>query len=257
MKQGMSNLILLANYQLPAAKDSKNQNVLLLWRGGVVGIITVQLHSTMPELSLCAGSNPACNVSKIGDGENLCQWSPLEIRLTVFGRSNIPQKQFIIILIITNFRNPTFLDFCSETCKHSREILRSQPTADASYTFRRKLDKSSHNTSNQETRGFLKKCKLCDSSHHRSKRSAYEKVCYVYNKKNYFKVYSQRVGKIVYEIERDETDDRFYQSDYEFFIETITITNSLHINQIKNENSDRSIILPSNGAPVWYKTDTS
>ena len=55
MNQGMSNLILLANYQLPAAKDSKNQNVLLLWRGGVVGIITVQLHSTMPELSLCAG----------------------------------------------------------------------------------------------------------------------------------------------------------------------------------------------------------
>ena len=40
MNQGMSNLILLANYQLPAAKDSKNQNVLLLWRGGVVGIIT-------------------------------------------------------------------------------------------------------------------------------------------------------------------------------------------------------------------------
>ena len=73
MNQGMSNLILLANYQLPAAKDSKNQNVLLLWRGGVVGIITVQLHSTMPELSLCAGSNPARNVSKIGDGEDLCQ----------------------------------------------------------------------------------------------------------------------------------------------------------------------------------------
>ena len=109
---------------------------------------------------------------------------------------------------------------------------------------------SSHNTSNQETRSFLKKCKLCDSSHRRRKRSAYGKVCYVYNKKNYFKVYSQRVGKIVHEIERDEPDDRFYQSDYEFFIETITITNSLHINQIKNENSDRSIILPSNGAPV-------
>ena len=32
----------------------------------------------------------------------------------------------------------------------------------------------------------------------------------VYNKKNYFNVYSQRVGKIVYEIERDESDDRFY-----------------------------------------------
>ena len=90
------------------------------------------------------------------------------------------KKQFIIILIITNFSNPTFLDFCSETCKHAREIFRSQPTADTSYTFRRKLDKSSHNTSNQETRGFLRKCKLCDSSHRRSKRSAYGNVCYYF-----------------------------------------------------------------------------
>ena len=35
------------------------------------------------------------------DGENLWQWSRLEIRLNTFRRSSISQKQFIIIIIIT------------------------------------------------------------------------------------------------------------------------------------------------------------
>ena len=37
----------------------------------VVVITTTQLHSTKPELRLCAGSNPACGVSEIRDGEDL------------------------------------------------------------------------------------------------------------------------------------------------------------------------------------------
>ena len=53
-----------------------------------------------PELRFCAGSNPARGVSEIRDGEDLWQWSRLEIRLNVFRRSTIPQKQFIIIIII-------------------------------------------------------------------------------------------------------------------------------------------------------------
>ena len=57
------------------------------------------LHSTKPELRFCAGSNPACGMSEIHDGENLWQWSRLEIRLTAFRRSTIPQKQFIIIIM--------------------------------------------------------------------------------------------------------------------------------------------------------------
>ena len=67
-----------------------------LWRYGVVVITTAQLHSTKPELKFCAGSNPARGVSEIRDGEDLWQWSQLEIRLNAFSRSTIPQKQFII-----------------------------------------------------------------------------------------------------------------------------------------------------------------
>ena len=55
-----------------------------LWRCGAVVITTAQLHSTKPEL----------------DGEDLWQWSRLEIRLNTFRRSTIPQKQFIIIIFI-------------------------------------------------------------------------------------------------------------------------------------------------------------
>ena len=74
--------------------------MVIMWRHGVVVITTAQLHSTKPELKFCAGSNPARGVSEIRDGEDLWQWSRLEIRLNVFRRSTIPQKQFIIIIII-------------------------------------------------------------------------------------------------------------------------------------------------------------
>ena len=42
-----------------------------MWRRGVVVITTAKLHSTKPELRLCAGSNPARGVSEIRDGEDL------------------------------------------------------------------------------------------------------------------------------------------------------------------------------------------
>ena len=38
---------------------------------GVVVSTTAQLHSTKPELRLCAGSNPAHGVSEIRNGEDL------------------------------------------------------------------------------------------------------------------------------------------------------------------------------------------
>ena len=69
---------------------------------GVVVITAAQLHSTKPELRFCTGSNPARGVSKIDDGEDLWQWSRLEIRLNAFRWSTKPQKQFIIIIIITS-----------------------------------------------------------------------------------------------------------------------------------------------------------
>ena len=67
---------------------------------GVVVITTAHLHSTKPEIRFCAGSNPTCSVSEIRDGEDLWQWSRLEIRLNAFRWSTVPQKQFIIIVII-------------------------------------------------------------------------------------------------------------------------------------------------------------
>ena len=69
-----------------------------MWRRGAVVVATAQLHSTKSELRFCAGSNPARGVSEIRDGENLWQWSRLEIKLNAFRRSAIPQKQFIIII---------------------------------------------------------------------------------------------------------------------------------------------------------------
>ena len=65
---------------------------------GVVVITTAQLHSTKPEPRFCWGSNPACGVSEIGDGNDLWQWSRFEIKLNAFRRATIPQKQFIIIV---------------------------------------------------------------------------------------------------------------------------------------------------------------
>ena len=69
-------------------------------RRGVVVITTAQLHSTKPEIRFCAGSNPTRGMSEIRDGQDLRQWSRLEMRLNAFRRSTIPQKQFVTIIII-------------------------------------------------------------------------------------------------------------------------------------------------------------
>ena len=66
---------------------------------GVVVISTAQLHSTKSELRFCAGSNLACSMSVIRDGEDLWQRSQLEIRLNAFHWLTIPQKQLIIIFM--------------------------------------------------------------------------------------------------------------------------------------------------------------
>ena len=57
---------------------------------------TAQFYSTKPELRFCTGSNTACGMSEIGDGEDLRQWLRLEIRLNAFCWPTIPHKQFII-----------------------------------------------------------------------------------------------------------------------------------------------------------------
>ena len=62
----------------------------------VVVITNAQFHSNKLQFRFCAGSNPALTVSETRDGEDLWQWSGLEIRPNAFRRLTLPQKQFII-----------------------------------------------------------------------------------------------------------------------------------------------------------------
>ena len=55
--------------------------------------------NTVWKLRFCADSNPSCNVSEIWDGENLWQWSWLEVRLNdlrLNKTKTIYHHQFII-----------------------------------------------------------------------------------------------------------------------------------------------------------------
>ena len=42
-----------------------------MWHHGVLVIATTQLNSTKPKPSFCEGSNSACSMSKIRNGEDL------------------------------------------------------------------------------------------------------------------------------------------------------------------------------------------
>ena len=63
---------------------SWKHSIYILGHGDVVVITTTQICPTKPELRLSAGSNPAHDVSKIPNDDDLWQWSRLEIRLNVF-----------------------------------------------------------------------------------------------------------------------------------------------------------------------------
>ena len=69
---------------------------------GVVVITTAQLHSSKPKLRFCAGLNPAYGMSEIRDGEDLWQWSRLEIKIRL-SSVNHTTKQFIISVEIICF----------------------------------------------------------------------------------------------------------------------------------------------------------
>ena len=95
----------------------------ILWRRGVVVITTAQLHSTELELRFCAGSSPARGVPEIRDGENLWQWSRLEIRLNTFRRSTTPQKQLIIIINSSSFVNLMAANYSTNYQNTMRRII--------------------------------------------------------------------------------------------------------------------------------------
>ena len=68
----------------------------LKWHHGVMIITTTQLHLTKAEFRFCTGSNPACDMLDIPNGEDLWQWSQLEIRLNAFHRSTILQNSSLL-----------------------------------------------------------------------------------------------------------------------------------------------------------------
>ena len=62
-----------------------------------------------------------------------------------------------------------------ETRKHACKILRTETTTNIIEFFKKKLNKSSHNTHNHNKRDFVRTCTFCDSSHLQGKYPAYEK----------------------------------------------------------------------------------
>ena len=71
---------------------NRNESTLAtLWQYGVVVITIAHLHSTKPEFRFSADSNLAHSMLKICDGEDLWQWSWLQIRLNACRWSTIPQ----------------------------------------------------------------------------------------------------------------------------------------------------------------------
>ena len=95
---------------------------------------------------------------------------------------------------------------------------------------------------------------ICNSSHPQGRCPAYGKVSYIC-KKNTISNFAVVLIKCIWNWKRRIrwTPD---QNDYGFFIGAVNIHNSARINQIKNENFDWSITLPSNGISVSYKIDT-
>ena len=65
----------------------------------VLHIVNFLLMKTFSNI-FCYQYYSPCRVSEIRDGEDLWQWSWMEVRVNAFRRSTIPQKQFIIIIII-------------------------------------------------------------------------------------------------------------------------------------------------------------
>ena len=68
----LGNLLLSTQTMLQKKKNNKEQiQKEQMWYHDLMVITTVQLHSTKPKLSFCAGSNSACGVSEIHDGDDL------------------------------------------------------------------------------------------------------------------------------------------------------------------------------------------
>ena len=113
-----------------------------MWCFGVVVMTTAQLHSAKLELRTCTGLNPARGVSEICDGEDLWQWSQLEITLKLLSLVNHTKKiinhhhlyhiwacthiftiQFSSSRTAVFFKKYVLKNFIKFTQKHLRRIL--------------------------------------------------------------------------------------------------------------------------------------
>ena len=142
-----------------------------------------------------------------------------------------------------------------ETCKHAREILKSNETIDLHKILKHSKSRSQASAPATE---IIKKCKFCENSDHHGKCPAYGKVCHNCNRKNHFKKYCPRNRKTLQEIEQTETESPS-ADEHKFFLDTINLQkkpeNLVNISQIKNEPSDW-ITISSNATPISHKIDT-
>ena len=79
-------------------QETESHHLLIRYNTLAVVITTAQLHSAKPEFRFCADLNLAGGVLEFRNGEDLWQYTRLEITLNAFRWLMIPQKQFIIAI---------------------------------------------------------------------------------------------------------------------------------------------------------------
>ena len=74
---GLNDPFIIIHYLISSKRSLIFSYNFDMWKPCV--ITTVQFHSAKPELRFCGGTNPAYGLLEIRDGEDLWQWSRLEI----------------------------------------------------------------------------------------------------------------------------------------------------------------------------------
>ena len=94
----------------------------IICRRDVLDFNTAQIYSIKPQIRFCAGLNPSCGVLEIFHGRNLWQLFWMEIKLTIFRWSIIPQKQFTEATTKQNAQENT----CTRVCNFIKKETLAQ-----------------------------------------------------------------------------------------------------------------------------------
>ena len=89
----------------------------------VVVITIADFHSIKPKLRFCAGSNPACDVSEIRDGEDL--WKNPEFMNELRRIEEEQQKHLTEILYFTNDTNKTYDSIKFKTIRNFGDAIKN------------------------------------------------------------------------------------------------------------------------------------